>query len=261
MEARFGIDQPPKRVAVITGASRGIGRATARSLALAGMRVFLVADGTEQELQAAAAECTAAHPEETEARYGVFDLARAEAAPAIIDAVLGTYGRVDVLVSNAGIRIRRAFSDFTPDEFDRIVAINVRAGFLLSQAALPAMREAGGGRIIFMASQLGIVADPGATLYGMTKAALIHLARSLALELAADNITVNAVSPGPIATEYYEQRLQREPELLQRRLEAIPLKRLGRAEEVAELVTFLATTSATFIHGANVVIDGGFIIR
>ena len=259
--APSGTDARPDRVAVITGASRGIGRATARSLAAAGMRVFLVADGTVEELETAVAECAAVHPERMGARYAVFDLARTDAAPAIIDAVLAAYGRIDVLVNNAGIRIRRAFGDFTAADFDRIVAINLRAGFLLSQAALPAMRDVGGGRIIFMASQLGIVADPGATLYGMTKAALIHLARSLALELAADRITVNAVSPGPIGTEYYEQRLQREPELLQRRLDAIPLKRLGRTEEVAELVTFLATTSATFIHGANVVIDGGFIIR
>jgi NAD(P)-dependent dehydrogenase (short-subunit alcohol dehydrogenase family) len=139
--------------------------------------------------------------------------------------------------------------------------VNLRAGFLLAQAAAPAMRASGGGRIIFMASQLGIVADPGATLYGMTKAALIHLAKSLALELAPDGIMVNAVSPGPIGTEYYEQRLQREPELLKRRLEAIPLKRLGRPEEVAAAVTFLATTEATFIHGSNLVIDGGFVIH
>lgn len=255
------MNQQANKVAIVTGASRGIGRATAQALAAAGLRVFLVADGTKEELEAAAAECRAVHPAKIEAHYGVFDLARVDAAQAVIDATLNAYGRLDILVSNAGIRIRRPFIDFTAADFDQIVAVNLRAGFLLSQAALPAMRAAEGGRIIFMASQLGIVADPGATLYGMTKAGLIHLARSLALELAADNIMVNAVSPGPIGTEYYEQRLQREPELLQQRLEAIPLKRLGRPEEVADIVTFLATTSATFIHGSNLVIDGGFIIR
>lgn len=249
------------KVAVVTGASRGIGRATARALAAAGIRVFLVADGTEEELESAIAECRAAHPAKAEAHYGIFDLERADAAQAIVDATLAAFGRVDILVSNAGIRIRRPYTEFSAADFDRIVAINLRAGFLLSQAVVPAMRAAGGGRIIVIASQLGIVADPGAALYGMTKAALIHLTRSLALELAADGIMVNAVSPGPIATEYYEQRLQREPELLQRRLEAIPLKRLGRTEEVADLVTYLATTSATFIHGSNVVIDGGFVIQ
>jgi NAD(P)-dependent dehydrogenase (short-subunit alcohol dehydrogenase family) len=255
------MDLRSNKVAVVTGASRGIGRATARALAAAGIRVFLVADGTEEELESAIAECRVAHPAKVDARYGIFDLERADAAQAIVDAALAAFGRVDILVSNAGIRIRRPYTEFSAADFDRIVAINLRAGFLLSQAVVPAMRAAGGGRIIVIASQLGIVADPGAALYGMTKAALIHLTRSLALELAADGIMVNAVSPGPIATEYYEQRLQREPELLRRRLEAIPLKRLGRTEEVADLVTYLATTSATFIHGSNLVIDGGFVIQ
>lgn len=253
--------QAANRVAIVTGASRGIGRATARALATAGVQVFLVADGTAEELEAAVAECSAAHPAKLQSRYGMFDLARTDVAKAIVDATLTAFGRLDILVSNAGIRIRRPFGDFTAADFDRVVAVNLRAAFLLSQAVVPAMRAAGGGRIIFTASQLGIVADPGATLYGLTKAALIHLARSLALELAPDGIIVNAVSPGPIATEYYEQRLQREPELLRSRLEAIPLKRLGKPEEVAEAITFVATTSATFIHGHNLVIDGGFIIR
>lgn len=249
------------KTAIVTGASRGIGRSTARALAAAGLRVFLVADGTREELDAACAECEAVHPQRAKMASGVFDLGRSESAQGVVEAALAACGRVDVLVSNAGIRIRKPFGEFSVQDFDQVMAVNLRAGFLLAQAVAPAMRASGGGRIIFMASQLGIVADPGATLYGMTKAALIHLAKSLALELAPDGIMVNAVSPGPIGTEYYEQRLQRDPELLKRRLEAIPLKRLGRPEEVAAAVTFLATTDATFIHGSNLVIDGGFVIH
>jgi NAD(P)-dependent dehydrogenase (short-subunit alcohol dehydrogenase family) len=249
------------KVAIVTGASRGIGRATARALAAAGLRVFLVADGTPEELEAACSECEAAHPRHAKMSWGAFDLGRPDAPHSVVAAALAACGRLDVLVSNAGIRIRRPFGDFSAADFDQVVAVNLRAGFLLAQAAVSPMRAAGGGRIIFMASQLGIVADPGAALYGLTKAALIHLAKSLALELAPDGIMVNAVSPGPIGTEYYEQRLQREPELLKRRLAAIPLGRLGRPDEVAAAVTFLATTDATFVHGANLVIDGGFVIH
>ena len=245
----------------VTGASRGIGRATARALSAAGFQVFLVADGSREELDAAVTECNTESPNKLKSQWGIFDLERADVAQAIVEATLKAFGRLDVLVSNAGIRIRKPFLNFTADDFNKVISVNLRAGFLLSQAVVPAMRAAGGGRIIFMASQLGIVADSGAALYGLTKAALIHLARSLALELAPEGIIVNAVSPGPIATEYYEQRMQREPELRQRRLDAIPLKRLGQPEEVAEVVAFLATTSATFIHGHNLVMDGGFVIR
>lgn len=248
-----------QKVALVTGASRGIGRAIARGLAAAGVRVFLVADGTREELDAAAAECEAAHPRRATMHSGVFDLARADAARAAVAATLAACGRLDILVSNAGIRVRRPFGELTAADFDHVIAVNLRAGFLLSQAAAPAMRAAGGGRIILVASQLGIVADAGATLYGMTKAGLIHLAKSLALELACDGIMVNAVSPGPIGAEGGGQA--RDPELLARRIDAIPLKRLGRPGEVAAAVTFLATTEATFIHGANLVIDGGFVIR
>jgi NAD(P)-dependent dehydrogenase (short-subunit alcohol dehydrogenase family) len=123
------------------------------------------------------------------------------------------------------------------------------------------MRAAGGGRIIHMASQLGLVADPGATVYGLTKAALIQLTRNMAFELAPEGILVNAVSPGPIATKYYQARLEREPELLAQRLAAIPANRLGTEEEVAAAVVFLATTEATYLLGHNLVIDGGFVIH
>jgi len=247
------------RVAIVTGASRGIGAACAVALARAGFSLFLVADGTEEELRAVIAACDNARPDAAAYRFGIFDLADPESATAIAAAAHQTFGRIDVLVNNAAIRIRRPFGAFSAEDFDRVFAINLRAVMLLSQTVLPFMRQARGGRIIHMASQLGLVADPGATLYGMTKAAMIHLTRIMALELAAENILVNAVSPGPIGTDYYLQRLQREPELLEQRLAAVPAKRLGTPEEIAEAVVFLASTQATYIQGHNLVVDGGYI--
>ena len=248
------------RVAVVTGASRGIGRASARALAAAGLDVFLVAEGTQQELEDACAECRAAGARR-QARYGMFDLAQPESAEGVARAAQEAFGRIDVLVNNAGIRIRRPFGEFSAHDFDAVVAVNLRAAFLLSQAVLPAMRTAGGGRIIHMASQLGLVADPGSALYGLTKAALIHLTRSMAFELAPQGILVNAISPGPILTEFYKQRLAREPDLLERRLSALPLGRLGEPEEIADTVAFLATTSVRFMTGNNVVVDGGYVVH
>ncbi|MEP9379361.1 glucose 1-dehydrogenase [Aquabacter sp. CN5-332] len=249
------------KVAIVTGASRGIGAACAIALARGGLRVYLVAEGTEEELRAVSADCVAAHPQAAECAYGLFDLSKPEAAIAVAEAAASALGRVDVLVNNAGIRIRKPFGTFSSAEFDEVFAVNLRAALLLSQAVLPFMRAEGGGRIIHMASQLGLVADPGAALYGMTKAALIHLTRVMALELAMENIQVNAVSPGPIGTDYYLERVRQEPDLLARRLAAVPMKRLGTPEEVAEAVAFLATTNASYIQGHNLVVDGGFIIH
>lgn len=248
-------------VAIVTGASRGIGMACAKALAKAGFRIFLIAEGTEDELTAVTTACIDEHPQGASSQFAIFDLEDPQSAAEIAAAARAAFGRVDVLVNNAGIRIRRPFGEFSPDDFDRMFAVNLRAAVLLSQAVLPIMRQAGGGRIIHMASQLGIVADPGSALYGMTKAALIHLTRVMALELAAENILVNAVSPGPIATEYYLQRLEREPDLLAQRLAAVPANRLGTPEEIADAVTFLATTKAAYIQGHNLVVDGGYVVH
>ena len=249
------------KVAIVTGSSRGIGLACAKALAKAGYVIFLVAEGTEAELAEASRDCTACHPQGEASHYGIFDLLNPSAGSEIAAAALATFGRIDVLLNNAGIRVRKPFGEFSADDFDRVFAVNVRAPLLLSQAVLPSMRASGGGRIIHMASQLGLVADPGATIYGMTKAALIQLTRNMAFELATENIVVNAISPGPIATDYYKARLEREPALLEQRLAAVPAKRLGTEEEVAAAVAFLATTDATYIQGHNLVVDGGFVIH
>lgn len=245
--------------ALVTGASRGIGRATAKMLAAAGASVFLVAESTREELDAAVAECLGAGAPRAE--YGIFDLAGSAVPQRVCDAALHALGTIDVLVNNAGIRIRGPFGEFGDADFERLIAINLHAPFMLSQAVLPAMRAQGGGRIINVASQLGSVAAPGASLYGMAKAALIHLTQSMALELAKENIVVNAVSPGPTETETAREIWSQEPELREKRLAEIPLERFGTPEEIAEAILFLATTDAQFIQGHNLVIDGGYTLR
>jgi NAD(P)-dependent dehydrogenase (short-subunit alcohol dehydrogenase family) len=246
------------KAAIITGASRGIGRATALALAACGASVYLVADGTKAELQAAVEAASAAGAER--AAYGVHDLADAGEPQRIVQEALRALGRIDVLVNNAGIRIRKPFGEFTPEEFDRGIAVNLRAPFLLSQAVLPAMRKQGGGRIIHIASQLGTAATPNSALYGAAKAGLIHLTKSMALELAKDGIAVNSVSPGPVETEYARERWKEEPGIKERRVAEIPLGRYGQPEEIAEAVVFLATASS-FLMGHDLVVDGGYLLR
>lgn len=248
------------KIALVTGASRGIGRATALAFAKAGASVYLAADGTREELASVAAQCRAEN-QSTRAEFGLFDLSSPEDVLHLIDAAIGCFGRIDVLVNNAGIRIRHPFGEFSVTEFDKLIAINLRAPFLASQAVLPTMRANGGGRIITVASQMGIVASPSSALYGLAKAALIHLTKSMALELAKDSIMVNAVSPGPIATEFTRSQMESKPGYKEWRESQIPLGRWGKPEEVAQAILFLASTTATFIHGSNVLIDGGFIVH
>ncbi|MBL6458813.1 glucose 1-dehydrogenase [Belnapia sp. T6] len=243
------------KVALITGASRGIGRATAEALAGLGAEVFLVAEGTEEELEQGAAACRAAGQR---AAWGVFDLADPARTEALVAQVQAELGRIDILVNNAGLRIRRPFGEFSAADFDALMAVNLRAPFLLSQAVLPAMRRQGGGRIIHVASQMGLVAAPTSALYGMAKAALIHLTKSMAVELAADGISVNCVSPGPIETEFTRHQMELRPGYREAREAEVPLRRWGAPGEVAELIGFLASTSATFLHGSNLLIDGGY---
>jgi NAD(P)-dependent dehydrogenase (short-subunit alcohol dehydrogenase family) len=199
------------KVALVTGASRGIGRATALALAGAGATLYLAADGTPEELAAVAADCRAQN-QAVRAESGVFDLGDPDAVQRMVDAALACFGRIDVLVNNAGIRIRRPFGEFSVADFDRLVAGNLRAPFLASQAVLPAMRAQSGGRIITVASQLGLVASPNSPLYGLVIAALIYMTKAMALELAKDGILVNAVSPGPIETGFARAQMDRQPD-------------------------------------------------
>jgi NAD(P)-dependent dehydrogenase (short-subunit alcohol dehydrogenase family) len=248
------------KIALVTGASRGIGRATARALSEAGAAVYLAADGAREELSAVAAECRA-HNAFARAEFGMFDLSDVDDAKRMIDAALATFGRIDILVNNAGIRIRHPFGEFSAADFDQLVAVNLRAPFLASQAVVPTMRANRGGRIINVASQLGIVASQNNALYGLAKAALIYLTRAMAFELASDNIMVNAVSPGPIETDFTRAQMERQPGYRESRQSQVPLGRWGRPEEVAQAILFLASTEATYVHGSNLVIDGGYVIH
>lgn len=251
--------QPPPgaldgQVALVTGASRGLGRAIALALAEAGAALHLVADATEAELEQAAGACVERCPS-ARASFAILDLAMPDTPAAMVETAVAEHGRLDVLVNNAGVRIRKPFGQFSASDFDRLMAVNLRAPMLAAQAAAAHMRGRGSGRIINVASQLGVVTDEGASLYGMSKAALLYLTRAMAVELAAAGIVVNAVSPGTTATEYITATIT--GARLASRIDRIPAGRLGRPDEIAQAVVFLATTRSTFLLGHNLVIDGG----
>jgi NAD(P)-dependent dehydrogenase (short-subunit alcohol dehydrogenase family) len=249
------------KTAIVSGASRGIGKAVALRLAREGVSVFITAEAESAELSDSRKESSAAAAHGARAESGVFDLEKEGAAEDMVKAAISTFGRVDILVNNAGIRGARPFGEFSYAEFNSVVAVNLRAPFFASQAVVPSMKANGGGRIIHMSSQHGIVANRERALYGATKAALAYLARAMAYELSAHNILVNAVSPGPIASEAYKQRAAADPEFARKRLSYIPLQRVGEPEDVAGAVAFLASDDASFVQGHNLLVDGGFIIH
>jgi NAD(P)-dependent dehydrogenase (short-subunit alcohol dehydrogenase family) len=245
------------KAALITGASRGIGRAVALRLAAEGAANYLAADGTAAELEETAAACRKAGA--PDAAWGLHDLARLDQAEAMIGAAHERMGRIDILVNNAGIRVRKPFGEFTHEEFERVVAINLRAPFFASQAVVPIMRAQGGGHVIHMASQLGLVASRYGAVYNLTKAGLVQLTRSMALELSADGISVNAVCPGPVSTEGF--LAGRNPGELEQRARDVPIGRFGTVEEVAGVVAFLVSNDAGYVIGHALVMDGGYIVH
>ena len=251
------------KVAIVTGASSpiGLGAAIARRLAGSGARLLLVAEGPADSLAAVARECAELQGAVDAALPLIADLADPVAVTGMVAEAERRFGRIDALVNNAAVRINHMFGDFTAAEFDRAVAVNLRAPFLASQAVLPAMRRQGGGRIVHIASQLGSVAFTTRTLYGLTKAALIHLGKSMAFELARDNIQVNTVSPGPTETQPILDRQQKDPAGSAERVRYVPLGRFGRPDEIGEVVHWLLTTEASFLTGHDLIIDGGYTIH
>ena len=245
------------KAALITGASRGIGQAVALRLASEGASIYLAADGTEAELKDAESACRVAGA--ADAAWGVHDLSSAEEAEAMVATAHERMGRVDILVNIAGIRVRKAFGEFSHDDFNRVVAINLRAPFIASQAVVPIMKSQGGGHIVHMASSLGIVASRYGAVYNLTKAGLIQLTRSMALELGGDGISVNAVCPGPVSTEGF--LAGRNPGELKQRARDVPIGRFGTVEEVAGTVAFLVSKDAAYVLGHALVMDGGYIVH
>lgn len=237
------------QVALITGAARGLGRATAERLLERGASVAVnVRDADRAEAVA------------RELGAGAFaapgDIADPAVAGGIVQRVLDRFGRLDVLVNNAALALSTRFEKISEEEWRRAMDVNVTAPFLLIRAALPAMKAAGGGRIVNISSTAGkTVSTLGGAHYTTSKAALLGLTRAAAKELGPYGITVNAVCPGLIDTELTRENASADD--LARYARSFPIQRLGRPVEVADLICFLASGQAGYITGASFDINGG----
>jgi NAD(P)-dependent dehydrogenase (short-subunit alcohol dehydrogenase family) len=244
-----------KRVAIVTGASSGIGEATGRHLAARGFHAILVARRQER-LEALAAEIEAAGGQATALES---DLAAAGAPAELVGAVVDRCGRLDVIVNNAASFRLKPVEEFTLDEFDDHVAVNVRAPYFLVQAALPALRASPAAVVVNVSSAAAVMFRRGQTVYGLTKSAIEHLTMNLAAELAPDRIRVVGVRPGPVATEIH--LAVADPEARKRELgRLVPLGRIGQPDEIARWIGHLVDEDAEWVTGTVISVDGGRVL-
>jgi NAD(P)-dependent dehydrogenase (short-subunit alcohol dehydrogenase family) len=238
------------RTALVTGAGRGIGAATAVALDAAGVRVALVARSTDQ-LDAVAARL-ANEPVVIPADLGNPD----EPGAAVATALESFDGRIDVLVNNAGVGLRKDSETLTVEEMDLLWNVNVRSALLATGAVLPAMLAAGSGSIVSVSSIAGLRGPPKRALYAATKAALDGMTRSLAMEYGPRGIRANCVAPGVVETGLWNEHLAR-PEVAEAMLAHIPTRRTSTPEEVADAIVFLASDASRAITGEVISADGG----
>ena len=241
------------RTALITGASRGLGKAMSLALAEAGAQLALVGrDRDALNETASAARLTGATAE-----VFLADVSSESSVRDLEQAVLARYGKVNILINNAGINLRKKIDEFTLEEWNRVMNTNVTSAFLMCRSFVPAMRGQSYGRIINMTSIMSHVSLPERTAYSTSKAGLIGMTKALALELAPEGITVNGISPGPFATEM-NLPLMNDPEKNAMFLSKIAVGRWGKVEEIGQLALFLCSDGAGFITGTDILIDGGW---
>ena len=241
------------KVAIISGGARGQGATEARMFAREGAKVVLgdVLDEEGKQVEAQINESGG------EATYVHLDVTREDDWRSAVETAISRYGKLDVLVNNAGILIRKGLEETTVEDWDRIMGVNAKGVFLGTKQAIAAMRRAGGGSIINISSTAGLVGSPdGSPSYTATKGAVRLLTKATAIQYAKEGIRCNSVHPGPIDTEMIRDTIT-DPARLEQRMERLPMGRVGKPEEIAYGVLYLASDESSFVTGSELVIDGG----
>jgi NAD(P)-dependent dehydrogenase (short-subunit alcohol dehydrogenase family) len=245
------------RVALVTGGTKGLGKAMAEGLAEAGASVAIISRHAEQAAEVALG-ITAATGQKAKG-YGC-DVTKPAQVEVLVAEVLADFGQVDILINNAGINTRGPIDELTLEQFLEVQHINVTGPWLLCKALAGHFKERRSGRVINIGSTLSIIAIANRTPYATSKGAILQMTRALALEWAPYNITVNCVMPGPFGTEM-NTPIKNDPALYESFIAKIPLGRWGELEEIQGIAVFLASDASSFMTGSAITIDGGWTVH
>ncbi|MGH2776989.1 MAG: SDR family NAD(P)-dependent oxidoreductase [Actinomycetota bacterium] len=244
------------KTAIVTGATSGIGRAVALTLARDGF--WILGSGRDQRRGNELMEKVHQH---SKGEFVAGDLTERATSERLVERAVEMTGQLDVLINNAGVHFLGSIEETEPDDLDHLLAVNLMAPMLLSARAISAMRSSGGGVIVNVSSEAGLVAVPRQTAYNVSKAALIMLTKSIAADHSSDGIRAISVCPGTTRTPLVESAIESAPDTAaheERLASSRPLGRLGTEEEIAQVIAFAVSARATFMTGTEIVVDGGY---